>query len=443
MPLIIAYTYTEPVIDKIPDAFFWGCEVDRVYQDIGERKELKKLLKDCHKTPPNYLLIRSLSELGNSLNEVTQLMTKLEEINMEIISIEENYNSRKFKIIKDSKTRESFINICQEIEQKIRQQKLKKAHGNNRLKILPPPGRAPFGYIRGKDSYIVNRSTIFIVREFFDRFLLYGSLADSVRYIEEKFNKKIALSTAHYWLKNPIYRGDLAYKNQEIIPDTHTAIITREESAQLDRILKSHRLVKPRSASANYALAGLVKCQQCSSSLRISHINQKKYQDKYLYLIPSQCPKKITCKALKYQEVFAETINQICEQLPLITKNFPAPNPQIIKRELEKQIEAKEKILLQINQLIKENILDEETGSIRNYKIYQEIGKIKQKIAQLPPDNLTKISTALSNPQFWTDLSSAECRFYLREFVKTIKIIPINEHNNNWQIILDFIFSEK
>jgi DNA invertase Pin-like site-specific DNA recombinase len=438
---IIAYTYTEPVIDKIPDAFFWGCEVDRVYRDIGERKELKKLLKYCHKTPPNYLLIRSLSELGNTLIEVTKLIAKIEEFKIEIISIEENYNTSKFKVIKDSKIKELLINIYQEIEGKIQQQKLKKAHGNNRLKILPPPGKAPFGYMRGKDSYIINRSTIFIVREFFDRFLLYGSLADSVRYIEEKFNKKIALSTAHYWLKNPVYRGDLAYKNQEIIPDTHTAIITREESAQIDRILKSHRLVKSRSASANYALAGLVKCQQCSSSLRISHINKKKYQDKYLYLIPNQCPRKITCKAIKYQEVFEETINKICEQLPLLTQNFQSPNPQLIKKELETEIEAKEKILIQINELIKDNILDEETANIRKYKIYQEIGKIKQKIAQLPPDNLKKISKALSNPQFWEDLSSAECRFYLREFVKTIKIIPLKESNKNWQIILDFIFS--
>lgn len=441
MLLIIAYIYTEPVIDKIPDSFFWGCEVDQVYQDIGERKELKKLLKDCYKKPPNYFLIRSLSELGNSLKEVTEVMAKIEEFNIEIISIEENYNTSKFRVIKDKKTKNLFIYICQEIEQKIQKIKLKKAHGNNRLKILPPPGKAPFGYIRGKDNYVVNRSTIFIVREFFDRFLLYGSLADSVRYIEEKFNKKIALSTAHYWLKNPIYRGDLAYKNQEIIPDTHTAIITREESAQIDRILKSHRLVKPRSASANYALAGLVKCEQCSSSLRISHINKKKYQDKYLYLIPSQCPRKIICKALKYQEVFDKTINKICEQLPLLTQNFQAPNPQFIKRQLEEQIEEKEKNLLTISQLIKNDILDEETGSIRNYKIHQEIGKIKQKIAQLPPDNLTKISTALSNPQFWNDLSSAECRFYLREFVKIIKIIPINENNKNWQITLDFIFS--
>lgn len=441
MPLIIAYTYTEPFIDKIPDSFFWGCEVDRVYQDIGNRKELKNLLKDCQQKNLHYLLIRSLSELGNSLIEVIQIVNKIEEFNIEIITIEENYNSSKFRLIEDSKKRELLINIIQEIWKKIEKQKLKKAQGNNRLKILPPPGKPPFGYMRGKEGYIVNRSNVYIIREFFERFLLYGSLADSVKYIKEKFNKKIALSTAHYWLKNPIYRGDLVYKNQEIITDTHSAIITREESAQIDRILKSHRLVKPRSASANYALAGLVQCSQCLSSLRISHINKKKYQDKYLYLIPSKCQNKNTCKALKYQEVFERTINKICEQLPLLTQNCQGENPQCIKEKLSKKIEEKENLLLTINQLIKEEILDEETGSIRKYKIKQEISEIKQNIAQLPPDKLSQISTALSNPQFWLDLSATECRFYLREFVKKIKIMPMNEGNKNWQIMVEFIFS--
>ncbi|BAQ66110.1 recombinase family protein [Geminocystis sp. NIES-3709] len=439
--MIIAYTYTDPIIDKIPNSFIWGCEVDRVYQDIGDRQELTNLLKDCQKSSPNYLLIRSLCEFGNNLTEVTQIIFQIEVLNIEIISIEEDYNSNKFKLIKDSKTKEKLVNIWEEINRKIHSKKLEKSHGNNRLKILPPPGKAPFGYLRGKDSYIINRATAPIVKAFFDRFLLYASLGDSVRYLAEKFNKKIALSTARYWLTNPIYRGDLAYKNKEIISDTHTPILTREESAQIDRILRSHRLVKPRSASANYALAGLIKCQKCQSSFRITQINKKKYQDKYLYLIPTQCSEESPCKALKYNQVFEKTINKICEQLPLLTKNLNAPNPQFIQTTLEKKIEDKENILTQIPKLIQENIFDEETANIRSYKIKLEIAQLKQKIAQLPPDNLPKISLALSNPQFWYDLSPAECRFYLREFIKIIKIIPANSINKNWEIILNFVFS--
>jgi DNA invertase Pin-like site-specific DNA recombinase len=446
--LIIAYTYTDPIIDKIPDAFIWGFEVSGVYQDIGNRKQLEELILNCQQNPPNYLLIRSLSEFGNSLSQVTQAIDKIEKLNIEIIAIEEDYSSSKFKVIKDSKTREKLRVIWEEISRKYHSRKLQKSHSNNRLNILPPPGKAPYGYLRGKDSYVINRATAPIVKDFFERFLLYSSVRDSVRYLEEKYNKKIALSTALHWLKNPVYRGDLGYKNQEIIADTHTPIISREEAAQIDRILKSHRLVKPRSASANYSLAGLVKCKICQSSFRITKVNSKKYQEKYLYLIPSKCKANIRCKCLKYEQVFEEVINKICIEFPLLAKNINIPDPQFVIQKIDQQIQQKEKILQKIKKLIIENILDEETAQIRSYKINLEIAQLKQKIAQLPPDNLGIIACTLSNPQFWYDLSPAECRFYLREFFKVVVILPLNNNDkcryNNCKyedITLDFIFS--
>lgn len=438
---IIAYIYTNPIIEKTPDTFFWGCEIEAVYQDIGDRQQLTKLILDCEKNTPSYLLIRSLSEFGNNLEEVNHVITKIEKLNIEIIAIEEDYNSSKFKVIKDIKTKEKLRLIWEEIRKKLHSIKLQKSHSNNRLNILPPPGKAPFGYLRGKDSYIINRATSPIVKDFFDRFLLYSSVSDTVRYLEEKYNKKIALSTAIHWLKNPIYRGDLNYKNQDIIADTHTPIISREEAAQIDRILKSHRLVKPRSASANYSLAGLVKCQICQSSFRISKVTNKKYPDKYLYLIPSKCRGDIPCKSIKYGLVLKKVIQKICREFPLLTKNIKTPEPSFIKQQFEQKIQKKEEILDKIKKLITEDILDEETANIRSYKINLEIAELKQKIAQLPPDNLKNIASTLSNPQFWYDLSPAECRFYLREFIKRIDIIPVGNHRENFDIILIFIFA--
>lgn len=440
--MIIAYTYTDPVIDKTPSSFFWGCEIDAVYQDISDRKQLEKLLKDCQLICPNYLLIRSLSELGNTLTEVNQIVSEIEELNIEIIGIDEDYNSSKFRVINHHQTKEKLIFIWEDIRKKIHRRKLLKSHSNNRLKTLPPPGKAPFGYLKGKDSYIINRATSPIVRDFFDRFLLYSSVSDSVRYIETKYNKKIALSTAIYWLKNPIYRGDLGYKNQEIILNTHTAILSKEEGAQIDRILKSHRLVKSRSASANYALAGLVKCKICQSSFRISKVTNKKYPEKYLYLIPSKCQGNQTCKSLKYNLFLETVINQICQEFSLLTTKTNLPNTNIIKENLLVKIQEKKEILSKIEQLKIENILDEETTNIRNYNINLEITALKQTITNLPPDNLNIIASTLSNEQFWYDLSPSECRFYLREFIKIIDVIPMDKNDKNYEIILNFVFGK-
>ena len=133
--MIIAYIYTNPMIEITPDSFFWGCEIEAIYQDIGERQQLVKLIRDCEKNAPSYLLIRSLSEFGNSLDEVTKTITVIEELGIEIIAIDEDYNSSKFKIINNSKTKEKLLNIWNDIRQKIHQKKLLKSHGNNRLNI--------------------------------------------------------------------------------------------------------------------------------------------------------------------------------------------------------------------------------------------------------------------------------------------------------------------
>ncbi|BAQ59736.1 hypothetical protein GM3708_141 [Geminocystis sp. NIES-3708] len=439
--MIIAYIYIDPIIDKIPSDFLWGCEINKVYQDISDRKQLKKLMKDCHVNSANYLLIRSLSEFGDTLSEINQIMAKIEDLNIEIVAIEEDYNTNKFKIIKDSKTKEKLIILWEEIRKKIYHRKLLKSHSHNRLNTLPPPGKAPFGYLKGKDSYIINRATSPIIRDFFDRFLLYSSVSDSVRYLERKYNKKIALSTAIHWLKNPIYRGDLSYKNQEIITDTHTAIISREEAAQIDRILKSHSLVKSRSASANYALAGLVRCRICQSPFRITKVTNKRYPEKYLYLIPSECQGDASCKSFKYHLFLDNVINQICKDFSLLIKQINVPSPNLTKHKIEKTILEKEAILSKIQQLRIEDILDEETTYLRSYTLNLEIATLKQQMTQLPPDNLNIIASTLSNPQFWYDLSPSECRFYLREFIKKIDVMPIDNNINNYDITLNFVFS--
>jgi len=47
----------------------------------------------------------------------------------------------------------------------------------------------------------------------------------------------------------------------------------------------------------------------------------------------------------------------------------------------------------------------------------------------------------LSLKQFWYDLSEQETRFYLREFIERIYIIPNLENSKEYQIELDFIFT--
>lgn len=439
---IIAYTYTDPIIETPPDPTIWGWEIDAIYMDIGGRQQLNQLMADCQIYPPDYLLILHLEQLGDTLTNIRTNLGIIEQLNIEVITLDQDYSSTNFKTIDNTKKLEQSLIIWQEITDKKTKQNLLKSHCKNRLNYLPPPGKAPFGYLRGKESYIINRATAPVVRAFFERFLLYASIRDSVRYLAEKYNKKIPVSTAYYWLKNPVYRGDLSYKNnQEIITNTHTPIITREEAAQVDRILKNYKVVKPKSSSSLHCLAGLVQCKICSSKFRVNSVTRKKKLEKYLYLTPVKCLEKPRCTSVNYDLVLSITINNICEQFKSISLGDKFPDIEQIRLHLKEELENKVHLLTEIKSLEDKQILDEDTVKIRTYKLKQEIGNLETQIYQLPPNNLSTIAQTLSHPQFWHDLSPSEKRFYLREFVHLIKINPSHHQNNSHNLAIDFIFT--
>ncbi len=435
---IIAYLYSEPLLESPPDVSMWGFEVERIYQDFGKRQELQKLLQDCQINPPNYLLIRNLEELGDSIEEINDYLKQIETLNIEIVVLEQDYATSQFNKNNNESVRDLLSKLLTEIQVNKRKDNLRKGHARNRIKILPPPGKAPLGYRRGQDKYIIDRSNAPLVKDFFERFLLFGSLREAVRYLEKKYNKKISPSTGRKWLTNAVYRGDLQYHNGEVISNTHTPIISREEAAQIDRLLRRNSRIPSRSATAPRSLAGLVVCEKCNSTMTITKVTTHNKKREYLYLRPLNCILKPKCKSISYENILENTINKICVELPEAVANLTLPNPQNLTNILNGQIQEKEKIIKQLPELQNQGILDEETARLRNYKLRTEIADLQAKLSQLPPVNLKTIAQTISLPQFWLDLSEAERRFYFREFIKQIYLI--RQPDNKWDLKLLFIF---
>ena len=435
---IIAYSYRDPLLESLLDETIWGLEVKKVYQDFGTRQQLLQLLNDCQTNPPDCLLINRLEELGDTVEEISDRMVQLETLDIDIIATEQSYNSSQLKNADLIEIRVNLSRLLQEIQNIQHRRRLRQGHARNRIKALPPPGKAPYGYRRGKDRYIIDRSTAPVVKEFFDRFLLFGSLRGAVRYLEKRYGKKIAVSTGRNWLINPVYRGDLAYQNNDIIPDTHVPILSREEAAQIDRLLRRNGRLPSRTASAPRSLAGLVICQQCQSHMTITRVTTRGKKQEYLYLRPMTCPLNPKCSAISYQEFLKKTIDRICEDLPRTVAQLNLPNPETMKGSLQAEIDKKQAIIEQLPTLQEQGILDEETTELRRYKLRTEISSMKNKLDSLPPGDLKVIVKAVSLPQFWLDLSETERRFYFREFMQKIAIIRLN--SNKWELKLVFIF---
>ena len=421
---IIAYTYTDPLLESTPDPDSWGWEVDRVYEDLGKRSQLQELLTDCQTEPANYLLIRRLAELGDTVEEVSDRLTQLEAMGIAIIPT-------------DMEIRADLFKLLHEIQRQQRSRSIRQGHARNRLEAAPPPGRAPYGYRRSNGKYIVDRSTSPVVKDFFDNFLLYGSLRGAVRYLGKKYAKKISVTTGRRWLTNPVYRGDTAYHNGEIISDTHVPLITKEEAAQVDRLLRRNSRFPSRTASAPRSLAGLVICGECESHMTVIRVTQRNQNKEYLYLRPISCTKSPKCGAIPYAQILSKTIEAVCRDLPSAVSKMNFPQLDAVKNNLGEKSDRQQQILEQLPTLVETGILDAETAKIRAYKLRTEISALQAKLATLPPVNLRSVAQAVSIPQFWLDLSEAERRFYLREFIRKIEII---RQNQNWQLQIIFIF---
>ncbi len=422
---IIAYTYTNPLLESPPEPNLWGWELEKLYQDLGKRSQLQQLLREAKTDPANYLLIRRIEELGDSIPEINNRLSELQALNIKLITTEQAAGMQ------------ADLVQLQQIQYEQHSRSIRQGHARNRLNALTPPGKVPYGYRRIKDRYAVDRTTSPVVKDFFDRFLLYGSLRGAVRYLAQKYGKKISVTTGKRWLTNPVYRGDTAYQNQQILSDTHTPIISREEAAQIDRLLRRNRRLPPRTASANRSLAGLVSCTLCSSPMTVVSVNKPRKKDEYLYLRPNLCPHRPKCRSLVYEEVLQQTIQTICRDLPLAVNRMNFSQLDGVKNSWLAEIASKQEILALLPNLLDNGILDIETATLRTYNLRTEISTLQGKLATLPPVNLRSVAQLVSIPQFWLDLSESERRFYFREFIRQIEII---RQDKSWNLQIIFIF---
>jgi DNA invertase Pin-like site-specific DNA recombinase/predicted metal-binding protein len=427
----VAYLYYDAAWEDRPDLSAWGLCLDAVYEDAEPRRsQLQSLLKDVAESPPDRVVLRHLEELGDSVNTVTQVLTQLEALGVCVVALDQSYQSQ------GADSNPAPLELLSGIQQQQRSRQIRQGHASNRLKGLPPPGKAPYGYRRGRDRYVVDRSVSPVLRDFYDHFLIYGSVRGSVRHIAKKHGKKISASTGQRWLTHPVYRGDLAYKNV-VQPDTHPPILLRAEAAQVDRLLRRNRAIAPRAASAPRSLSGLVTCGQCQSPMSVSRVTAHRQTYEYLYLRPTACTQQPKCKALLYDDVLEKTIETICQTLPQEVAGLTQIPLDRITAGVMAAIATKQKIIVQLPDLVTQQILDDKTADLRAYTLKTEIAELQQKLAQLPPVNLLETAKTVSIPQFWQDLSEPERRFYFREFIRSIEIVG---DRSEWSIQLRFMF---
>jgi hypothetical protein len=112
-----------------------------------------------------------------------------------------------------------------------------------------------------------------------------------------------------------------------------------------------------------------------------------------------------------------------------------------MKQGIRQAIQQKEETIQKLPTLESQGLLDPQIIELQIYKFKTEIAQLQKQLDQLPPEELKKIIKAVAIPQFWLDLSEIERRFYFREFIRQIQIIPPEKPTtSDWQIKLVFVF---
>jgi DNA invertase Pin-like site-specific DNA recombinase len=451
---VIAYCYQEIESEAPSFSVAVGYAIEPVYVDQAipsspdYRPQLQALLNDNQLSPADVLLVNGLDALGNTLQAVGDLIAMLEAQGTTVVDLEQEPTrlaDNKGGAITTAGSKVALLRLAEQLQSRQRRRQLRAGHARNRLKTLPPPGKAPYGYRRGQERYIVDRTAAPVVTAFIEEFLLYGSLRGAVRFVERRFGKRISVSTGRRWLTHPVYRGDLQYSDGQVIRNTHAAIVSRDAAAQIDRLLRRNSQLPPRTAGALRSLAGLVSCGECGTRMAISKTTIHKRDKVYLYLRPVDCPRRPKCRAIPYDLALQTMIARICQDLPQAVSHLlksaaepgATPDTPPLPNLFQDQMAQKEAALAQLPALVETGVLDQETADLRRYNLRSELAELQQRLSQLPPVNLQELAQAVAIPQFWLDLSESERRFFFREFIRDVHI---TRQGNGWDVELVFVF---
>lgn len=402
----LRYDYGHPTLDRERlRQIDWHSPAPLWVDTTPERPRLQALIHQYANVPGTRLLTPAWDRLGDSLAGIYQAHHALSQAGIVLV------------VAQGDALDWEQVNCIQKYLQR---RNIILGHIEAQTKHQPPPGRVPYGYQWGETGYLPDPKTEPVVRAFFEHFLLYGSVQAAVTFLKDNYHKNITITTGIRWLSAPVYRGHTQTKHQPLQCHTHPALLSPAEAAQIDRIRQRNQKVSRRSASAPHALAGLVQCGRCQQAWRVNSVSIKYKQNTYLYLSPAACPQRPLCAGVAYQPFWQAVVEHLCPQLKQL---FEQPLPfGVIKQGLQGQILQKQQLLTQLNELKDQGILDELTVQMRTVTLQTEINQMQNKLAQLPPVNLQEIAQTASLPTFWLDLSPAEQRVYLREFLHHLEI---------------------
>lgn len=382
-----------------------------------ERPDFQKMMEDVKEGRTDCIIVKDLSRFGRNYLDAGEYIEKIFPfLGVRFIAVNDNYDSLAGKNASDDLIIpfKNLINeaYCRDISVKVRTQ----------LEIKRKSGQyigafAVYGYMKDeadKNRLVVDEYAADVVRDIF-KWKLEGM---SPQDIAVRLNQSGILSPMEYkkslgmkfatsfkanpqavWsanavlriLKNPVYIGVLtqgkettpSYKVRKrvtkpedewtVIPDSHEAIIRREDFESVQKVLSLDTRRSPEDSNVQL-FSGMVFCGECGASMVRKTVPSG--NKKYVYYVCSAHKQDKSCSShgirdAALEEVVLETVKQYIRDVvdldDLLAMTDTAPlrtaEAQKVQRQLDKkrsEHERLQKLLMSLYENLADGIIDRE-----------------------------------------------------------------------------------
>lgn len=255
-------------------------QIHKVFIERGKsggntnRPEYQKLIKDIDNQKINAVVVKKLDRLSRSLMDFEHLMTKLQEKEVEFISLRENFDTTTAM----GKAMLRVALVFAQLEREQTAERIKDVFAWRAEQGLYNGGIRPFGYDSLSSELVPHKQERKVVEFIFKSFLDTKSTAVVAQKclemgLRNRDGKPMDKRKVHKILKRPIYKGFVKW-NDNLFKGIHQPLITETKWEKVQAIFNDRETISSRN-KVKGLLKGFLICGKCHNSLSPNYTKKK------------------------------------------------------------------------------------------------------------------------------------------------------------------------
>ncbi len=395
-----------------------------------QRSNFQKLMQWVRGGLVKQVIITRLDRLSRSLPTLRKVLNEFQESECVLLALDDNLDlstaAGKFHV--------NMLGAVAEMESDRLSERIRR--GKEHFRKEKRASHAPFGYIVRDYRLYPNREPFLclladkkeyskagMARDLIEHYITKKSLNEGCRYFQNRYGYSEFWQTAFKrWLTSPVLQGDLVYypksKNPEIHPNTHEALISREEAQTIKDILEFNRKVGGFGHRRGvYPLTGLVKCE-CGGGCVVA--TGSKGVIKYFVCARTRlgrCERKHSVKIEKLENAVIEALISRADEIALFANvGFVEESPELQDLRIQlADLEALTNTRRNVNPAISEAM-----RKLRNQ--IEQLQQQTQSQDQINLNNQELLKLVASRHDFWAEQDTVQKQKFFRALVDHVLV---------------------